>query len=205
MDVHDASVARLSHVPQVAASALAGLLVSEASAADVVFELSGPGLVDSTRLAAGDAELWTQILSANARHVAPPLRALADDLTALAGRLERAASADEAEGQATREALRAFLERGRAGRALVPLKRGRGSVDFSTVTVDVDDRPGRLASLLVDAAAAGINVEDVHVDHVPGRPRGSIELLVRAGAGAQLAGVLRTAGWDVRGSDDLAG
>ena len=181
-----------------AASALAGLLVDEAAAADVQFQLSGPGLVDSTRLAAGDPELWSQILAANAQHVAAPVRSLAEALSALATQLEALAGDGRPEAAA---AVRAFLEQGRRGRELVPVKRGRGSVDFSTVRVDVDDQPGRLAALLTAAGAAGINVEDVHVEHVPGRPRGVIDLLVRAESRTALAAALRAASWDVRQDD----
>lgn len=199
IETHDASVARLSHLPQVAASALAGLLVGEAAAADVQYQLSGPGLVDSTRLAAGDPELWSQILAANAQHVAAPVRSLAEALNTLAAQLEQLAGGGSPEAGA---ALRAFLEQGRRGRELVPVKRGRGSIDFSTVRVDVDDQPGRLAALLTAAGAAGINVEDVHVEHVPGRPRGVIELLVRAESRTALSAALRAASWDVR--DDEA-
>ena len=43
----------------------------------------------------------------------------------------------------------------------------------------------------------GVNVEDVRVDHVPGRPRGVIGLLVREQARPQAEAVLRAAGWDV--------
>jgi prephenate dehydrogenase len=194
IEVHDASVARLSHLPQVAASALAGLLAAQNASAAVRFELSGPGLVDSTRLAAGDPELWTQILSANAGHVAGPVRALGERLSGLADELERAQAGDPG----AVAALTAFLEEGRRGRDLVPLKRGRASIDFSTVRVDVDDQPGRLAALLTSAGAAGINVEDVHVEHVPGRPRGLIELLVRAEAAQALATALAESGWAVQ-------
>lgn len=201
--LHDRSVALLSHLPQVAASALAGLLAQPGGGASAVrYDLSGPGLVDSTRLAAGDPQLWTQILTANAEHVSPVVRALAGQLIALAEQLEQLDQAQPESALApARDFISSFLERGKAGRERVPVKRGRGSVDFSTVAVDVDDQPGRLASLLADAGAAGINVEDVHVEHVPGRPRGVIELLVRAESAADLSAALVAARWDVRTMD----
>lgn len=198
IDVHDASVARLSHLPQVAASALAGLLEPGARGpGDTVhFDLSGQGLVDTTRLAAGDPELWTQILAANARHVGAPVREVAVALQSLADDLDSlAAKPGDREARAR---LRAFLERGRAGRRLVPVKRGKAAADFATVSVDVDDRPGRLAALLTAAGEAGINVEDVNVEHVPGRPRGLIALLVRDDAVSDLSTALTAGGWSVR-------
>ncbi len=54
---HDKIVARTSHLPHVVASALAR--VTEASD----LPLTAGGWRDTTRVAAGDAELWTQICS----------------------------------------------------------------------------------------------------------------------------------------------
>ena len=227
IEAHDRSVAQLSHVPHIASSALAGLLVAATTAGarttsgdpeGIRFELSGPGLADSTRLAAGDPALWTEILSANARHVAPSVRALAAALESLAGDLEVLAGRPPGQGiprdaagdplpvapdaQAARAALVTFLMRGRQGRQAVPVKRGRAAGDFAALGVDVDDQPGRLAALLMAAGDAGINVEDVRVDHVPGRPRGLIELLVRADALGDLSTALRAGGWRVRSAAD---
>ena len=211
VELHDRSVAQLSHLPHVASSALAGLLVpasvpagrdaAEAAAQPaqgIRFDLSGPGLADSTRLASGDPALWTQILAANAQHVAPSVRALAEALLGVADELDALATGPGPAAEAARRALTTFLERGRSGRETVPVKRGRASADFATVGVDVDDQPGRLAALLTAAGAAGVNVEDVHVDHVPGRPRGLIELLVRTDAVGALSTALRAGGWSVR-------
>ena len=103
IDAHDATVARLSHLPQVAASALAGLLVGQAGA--VQLGLSGPGLVDSTRLAAGDPELWTQILAANAGHVAQP-GTVAGGGAERAGRPPRPAGSGGTAAQRERRAAR---------------------------------------------------------------------------------------------------
>jgi prephenate dehydrogenase len=170
-----------------------------ASASDVTAVLSGPGLVDTTRLAASDAGLWTDILTLNAERVAPVVRGLADSLAALAGALEQHAGADPAGRAATEQVVHAFLVRGNAGRALVPVKRGELSEAFGRVGVSVDDKPGRLASLLAAAGAVGVNVEDVHVEHVPGRPQGVIELLVDRSFVVALRSALEAEGWQVLG------
>jgi prephenate dehydrogenase len=205
-DEHDASVALLSHLPQVAASGLAGLLVpaDPTEALDHAHAvLSGPGLADTTRLAASDPQLWAEILQLNAAHVAPAVRALADHLAELAEALEVHAGL---EGQRRAQDLRTdrvvedFLVRGNRGRAVVPVKRGELSEAFGRVGVNVNDQPGRLAALLVAAGAAGVNVEDVHVEHVPGKPQGVIELLVDVGVVGTLRTALETAGWHVVGS-----
>ncbi len=58
-DEHDRAVALCSHAPQVVASLLAAQLLG-ASAADV--SVAGPGVRDTTRIAASDPGLWAQIL-----------------------------------------------------------------------------------------------------------------------------------------------
>lgn len=191
---HDVSVALVSHLPQVTASVLAGaLLGAEASAT----ALAGPGLADTTRIAASQPDLWVDVLSANAARVAPLLHALAGELMAVARALDELAGPDASSHPSALAVVRAALERGQAGRALIPIKRGVLEERFARVPVAVPDLPGQLAGLLVAAAGAGVNVEDVRVEHIPGRPRGVIELLVHRDASSVLATALGTQGWDV--------
>jgi prephenate dehydrogenase len=194
---HDAAVALLSHLPQVTASALAGLLVDAAVAGPGVMELAGPGLVDTSRLAASNAALWTEVLGANAEHVAPLVARLAADLTHVSAVLAGLASPADTDRDALREALSDFLVRGNAGRELVPVKRGELAGAFAGVRVDLPDEPGQLARLLQAAGDAGVNVEDLRVEHVPGRPRGVIELLVAPAWADPLRSALAAAGWHV--------
>jgi len=58
---HDAAVARTSHVPHLAAQALAGLVADGGLHA----ALAGTAFRDMTRVARADAGLWAEILSAN--------------------------------------------------------------------------------------------------------------------------------------------
>lgn len=194
---HDRAVALVSHLPQVAASAVAAQLV--APGAREALRIAGPGLQDTTRVAASDPELWVEVLRGNAEHVAPLVRALAGDLAELADALDalRAGGPDPAGALAQVDAL---LRRGGDGRRHVPVKRGEHDADFVTVDVSVPDRPGQLAGLLVSAAAAGVNVEDVHVEHLRGRPRGVVQLLVHASSVEAAQAALSAAGWDVVGT-----
>ncbi len=73
-DAHDRLMAYVSHLPQVVASTLletVGRTVGEAGLA-----LSGPGLADTTRLAASPGPLWAGILATNSDHVAEALTVL---------------------------------------------------------------------------------------------------------------------------------
>jgi prephenate dehydrogenase len=199
---HDLAVALVSHLPQVAASALAAVVLAEGRKNPASLDLSGPGLQDSTRIAASDPALWTEILGHNARAVAPLVRALADELHRAAGVLDGLAAGTPAAAgtaEALTSGLRALLVSGNEGRRLVPVKHGEHDSAFAVVRVAVPDRPGQLAGVFVAAAEAGINVEDVRVEHLAGRPRGVIELLVPPSESRQAAAALTAAGWDVVG------
>lgn len=65
---HDDSLAQTSHVPHLVAAALAATLSSENR------QLAASGFRDATRIAGGDPDLWTAILSANAEPVLAGLR-----------------------------------------------------------------------------------------------------------------------------------
>lgn len=82
---HDAAVGWVSHVPHALAFAFAAAL-EEAPAG--VTALAGPGFRDFTRIARSDAELWSEILTANRKGLAAPLQAFSGRLAALAGALE---------------------------------------------------------------------------------------------------------------------
>ena len=85
---HDAAVARTSHVPHVAAQALAGL----AAEGGLQAALAGTAFRDMTRVARADAGLWAEILSANRE----PCIAAIDELVARLGVLRTALGDDEA-------------------------------------------------------------------------------------------------------------
>jgi prephenate dehydrogenase len=75
----------MSHLPHVLAFAFARALGEAPAGAR---DLAGPGFRDFTRIARSDAELWADILVANAKAVAGPLACVAAELAAVARGLE---------------------------------------------------------------------------------------------------------------------
>jgi prephenate dehydrogenase len=193
-EAHDRAVALSSHLPQVTASALAAALVE---AAEDVVRVSGPGLQDTTRIAASDPDLWVDVLSSNAAFLAAPVAGLAAELRSAADAF--AALARDDGDAAARSALQSLLIRGNAGRARVPVKRGVLDRDVAVVGVRVPDQAGQLAGLLGVAAEAAVNVEDVRVEHLAGRQTGVVELLVRTADVVRLRAALAAAGFDALG------
>jgi prephenate dehydrogenase len=179
---HDRAVALVSHVPHVAAALVARQL-AHAAAEDL--RLSGPGVRDVTRIAAGDPALWRQILTANAAAVTQLLSRLRNDLDEMI------------ESLSTREGSRveSLLAGGVVGAASVPGKHGGPSVELAAVTVAIPDAPGALARLFADVDAAKVNIEDVRIDHDPARAYGLVELDVMASAVDGLGAALTGRGW----------
>jgi prephenate dehydrogenase len=187
---HDELLARLSHVPQLVASALAGSLTG-LDVADVA--LAGAGLRDTSRIADSDPSLWTEIVEGNRAAVAAALRGVVGPLSELLHALDGG-------GAEASDQVRALLEAGRAGRSLLGGKHGSVAVRWATVAVVVPDSPGKLARLLADAASCGVNVEDIRVDHAPGQPVGMVELDVRPADRETLQRALQGQGWTVTSS-----
>ena len=181
---HDAAVALVSHAPHLVASLVAARL---RGAPEQEVGLAGQGVADVTRVAAGDPRLWADILGANAAAVRDVLVDLRSDLEVAVLALDRRDPA----------ALTDLLEAGVAGRARLPGKHGGRQTAFATLPVVVQDRPGQLAQLFADAGAAGVNVEDVRIEHVQGIPTGVVEIAVRPGSDEVLARALRSRGWTV--------
>jgi prephenate dehydrogenase len=191
---HDRWVALVSHAPHVLSAAMAARL---ADASDGALSLAGQGLRDVTRIAAGDTGLWTQILAANAAPVADVLAAVAADLAAVAEALADTAQA-AGPGGPDLKVLAALLEQGGAGVARIPGKRGGPARAEAAVQVVIPDRPGELARLFQAAGAAGVNIEDIGIEHSPGLPVGVAELTVHPEAVARLTEALAANGWPVR-------
>ncbi len=187
---HDHAVAVVSHAPPPVAALVAARL---ADAEPAVLALAGPGVRDITRVAAGDPALWREILATNSPAVAAILAAVGADLAAVGAELANPGPVPPAALTATVDAL----TRGNRGVARIPGKHGTPPARYATVPVVLDDRPGQLAALFAAAGAAGINIEDVRIEHSPGQPVGLVELDVRPEAADPLAAALRAGGWIV--------
>ncbi|MBU6243598.1 MAG: prephenate dehydrogenase [Actinomycetales bacterium] len=189
---HDRAVALVSHAPQVLSSVLAGELLR---ARPAYVQIAGQGLRDMTRIAGSSSALWTEILAANAE---PVVEVLSGVMERLGRALEDLRSVVDGQAGAIDGLTQALVD-GAQGRALIPGKHGAAPLDYAEVAVMVADRPGELARLFVAAGEAGINLEDVRIEHVLGRPSGLVELSVRPAATEPLITALRARGFDVRG------
>ncbi len=188
---HDAAVAAVSHLPQLAASIVAGCL---RDLPEPAVGLAGQGLRDVTRIAASDPRLWTQILYGNAPAVLHLLREVqgqvADVVSALEGIVE--GRSEGALGTISR-----VLEAGNLGHARIPGKHGAPPAAYEVVSVVVPDEPGALARLLAEIGDAGINLEDLQLEHGIGQAVGIAYISVVPASVEPLLEELEQRGWRV--------
>ncbi|MCC6810855.1 MAG: aminotransferase class I/II-fold pyridoxal phosphate-dependent enzyme [Deltaproteobacteria bacterium] len=155
---HDAEIARVSHLPQLAAWALALAVGSDPH----VTELSGPGLRDTTRLAASPPEMWAPLFVANAVNVSDAVDALIAALARIKDAIDDAPR------------LQKDLALARTTKRSWPLVRAGRLADRVN-----ESQTGAMLSEIVRRRAAGEHIAPLHV----GEPRlplsPAIEAIVR--------------------------
>ena len=178
-----AAVARTSHLPHLLSVLVAGRL---AGAPTDHLALSGQGVRDVTRIAGGDPAMWEQIVTGNSAAVAGLLTQVRDQLDVL---IDAVSTGD-------RGPLGEILALGVAGTRAIPGKHGGPARPTGSLFVSVPDHPGELARLFADAGASEVNIEDVHIDHDPGRDTGLVELVVEQARADHLQASLESRGWE---------
>ncbi|MDQ0830049.1 MULTISPECIES: prephenate dehydrogenase [Streptomyces] len=194
-DAHDRAVALVSHMPHLVSSMVAARLENAEEAA---VRLCGQGIRDVTRIAASDPRMWIDILSANPGPVADLLTDVAADLAETVQALRALQSSDDAERRAGADGVANVLRRGNAGQVRVPGKHGAAPRAYEIVAVLIDDQPGQLARIFADAGQAGVNIEDVRIEHATGQQAGLVQLMVEPKSAVVLSSALREKGWAIR-------
>lgn len=179
---HDGAVAKISHLPQIAASLLAKQL--EATPPEWM-ELAGQGLRDTTRIASSDENLWKEIIYSNRAEISQLLINLQSDLASMIDSLNDP------------DSIAQLLAKGRSGKALIPGKHGGKARDYSFLPIVIDDKPGQLALIFNECAAMSVNVEDFAIEHSPGQLSALITLSLSQEDAHKLSSHLSSIGWNV--------
>ncbi|MFN2586553.1 MAG: prephenate dehydrogenase/arogenate dehydrogenase family protein [Actinomycetota bacterium] len=183
---HDSLVARLSHVPQLTASALVDLAAG-AGDREALLGLAGGGFRDVTRIAASSPDLWVTILRSNKASILDALATLNKKLSVVAESIERDAW-DE---------VRDWLAGARNNR-LELFARPDLSGEPAGLSLPVTDRPGVLAEVTTAAGRLGANIEDLRIVHSTEGGHGRLELVVTGeGPADRLADALAKMGYRV--------
>jgi prephenate dehydrogenase len=176
---HDAMVAVVSHVPQLAATTLMDVAATTGEEHSILLRLAAGGFRDMTRIAAGDSGIWPDICIANRDAI---VAGLDDYLRALAVVRGFVAASDG-------DALLHVLERARSARRNLP-RRATVEGPLVELRVPVPDRPGVLAEITMLAGRLGVNIADLEIAHSMEGDTGVIVMVVpEDGVGAFEAGL----------------
>ena len=181
---HDRLVAVVSHLPQVASTALMGLAAEQEVGEPEILQLAAAGFRDLTRLAASNPDLWAGILRANREAFSRALVLYVERLNRLR---ELVAEPDGGLEEAFADAKRARL-----GLAAKPQVRAGVAV----LQVPVPDRPGVLAELTAALGAVDVNIEDLQIVHSPEGGRGTVHLTIAVGDLDRALDCLRGGGFE---------
>ena len=179
---HDRAVAMTSHLPQITASLTA---MSLESADPSWLELAGQGLRDTTRIAASDPQLWSQIIFSNRVEIHALLTGLQGNLTSMIKALEDTSAIED------------VITAGGRGRARIPGKHGGSARQYTYLPIVIDDKPGQLAAIFNECATIGVNVEDLAIEHSPGQLNALITLALSDADALKLSQHLSSIGWNV--------
>lgn len=175
---HDAAVASISHLPQIISSLLAAQLEGKSPE---FLALAGSGVMDTTRIAGSNPDLWREILNLNRNAIEPLLKDFQKDLSTLIENYD----------------VESVLQRGRKGRHLLPGKHRSASRNYAYLPVVLEDKPNQLARLFDECAKANVNVEDITIEHSPEQETGLVLLALSAPNAELLQKHLATSGWRV--------
>ena len=178
---HDVAVALISHLPQIVASLLASQFSHLPLEQRKFLELAGSGVLDTTRIAASNPNLWVEILELNQSAVMNLLKDFQKDLSTLIESYD----------------VRKVLEEGREGRHLLPGKHRSATREYTYLPVVLEDKPNQLALLFNECAKASVNVEDIKIEHSPEQETGLVLLALSAKNASILQEHLSSAGWRV--------
>ncbi|MGE5404595.1 MAG: prephenate dehydrogenase/arogenate dehydrogenase family protein [Candidatus Saccharibacteria bacterium] len=165
---HDRVVATVSHLPHLVASALVSMLDGEEDAT----ALAASGFRDTTRIAGGDPELWTDILMTNRQ-------LMIDRIEVFKSRLD---NLQELLQVGNHQELHDFLSLARDIRGTLPKKRKGLVPDIQDVICIVPDQPGIIGLLGTWLGEQGVNIADIEILRVREGDGGTIRLGVASEA-----------------------
>lgn len=153
-ELHDYTLARLSHMPQLVSTALAGSIPQDLLQQKLQ-HLAGPGFRDMTRIAASSYSMWRDILLTNRQQVEQALIEFSQSISNIQTALQCLGPGDNAMGNA--------FAKGTEVRSSLSLP-GKGfSHCLSELVVRIPDRQGQLLSVIEPITKAGLDIRDIEL------------------------------------------
>ncbi|MGM0471183.1 MAG: prephenate dehydrogenase/arogenate dehydrogenase family protein [Bacillota bacterium] len=150
---HDQIVAAVSHLPHIMACALVGAVGKAADSDERIFSLAAGGFRDTTRIAAGDPTMWSDICLSNTKFILEMIDTLKQELE----EFEELLTTTDYDQLFTKfESMQSLRQR------IPKKKRGLISPTYELVAT-ISDRPNAIGEITTLLGAAGINIIDIEI------------------------------------------
>lgn len=160
---HDRIAAAISHLPQMMATTLVGLVGRMNEEDGLSLKMAAGGFRDMTRIASSPYEMWRDICQTNAVPIREMIDAYLGALSALRDRIEAESLADD-------------FSYANEVRDTIP-KDSKGFLHpLHELLLVVEDEPGVIAEVATSLAEAGINIQDIEVLKVREGEGGSLRM-----------------------------
>ncbi|MDR0876050.1 MAG: prephenate dehydrogenase/arogenate dehydrogenase family protein [Clostridiales Family XIII bacterium] len=157
---HDKAVAIISHIPHIAASSLVALAGKHSGEHGELLRLAAGGFKDTTRIAAGDPDLWTGIVTDNADVIADELKEL---IGILSDYEEKIRTGEKS------EIRRNLAEAADLRKTLPAAKWVPATAKLIEMRIPMGNRPGIIAEITAAAGRMGCNIMAIEIDHLTER------------------------------------
>lgn len=186
---HDHAAALISHMPHAIASLLVETVRDSDTGNGILRRLAAGGFKDITRIASSSPGLWSGISLSNRT----PLRdALLQFRTGIDRFLHMLEVGDE-------NGLLTFFQSAGTWRDALSVVRTERYMAAAEITVDVEDKPGIIASIAAALAARDINIKNIGINHVREEDEGALLIRFESSEERDFAtSVLSEAGYGVK-------
>jgi len=162
-DLHDRVAATVSHLPQIVSIALMNLVSKSQDESSAYLKLAAGGFRDMTRIASSPYEMWRDIFETNQDNICQLLDGIIDELKSLKSHL-------------VHDEMAKLFESAASARLSIPRDtKGFLRPNFD-LSVEVEDKPGEIASIASSMIEKNINIKDIEVLKVREGDSGTIRL-----------------------------
>jgi prephenate dehydrogenase len=174
---HDYITAAISHVPHVISASLVNLVHDNDSEDELMKTIAAGGFKDITRISSSSPVMWQQICMTNSGNVSELLSKYIDSLCDIKKAID----------DHDKDRLFEFFSSARSYRESF-IETSSGPIQKTYVMhVEIDDQPGRLASVAVLLSQNNINIKNIGIVHNREYERGTLRIELHDKAGLDQA------------------
>ncbi|MGN1318295.1 MAG: prephenate dehydrogenase/arogenate dehydrogenase family protein [Lachnospirales bacterium] len=164
-DIHDYTVAAVSHVPHIIASAIVNTVKSLDDKDSNMHQLAAGGFKDITRIASSSPEVWDSICQDNRDKILSVLKSFKENIENVEKRL------------LNNESIYDFFDNAREYRDTFVSKKVSMQGSVYKINVDMKDKPGVIGDIATILSSQNINIKNINIVNSRDYTEGALEIL----------------------------